>query len=80
MIVVHRQQLLDQWRERLAMFLDLPVDEIGQVGAGKTKRTGKIDVAVIQSLYHRQGALAGIAPGPQPTELAMRRGTFSASP
>ena len=52
LIVVHRQQLLDQWRERLAMFLDLPMDEIGQVGAGRTKRTGKIDVAVIQSLYH----------------------------
>ena len=52
LVIVHRQQLLDQWRERLAMFLDLPLDEIGQVGAGKTKRTGKIDVAVIQSLYH----------------------------
>ena len=52
LVVVHRQQLLDQWRERLAMFLDLPIDEIGQIGAGRTKRTGKIDVAVIQSLYH----------------------------
>jgi superfamily II DNA or RNA helicase len=36
------------------MFLDLPIDEIGQIGAGKTKRTGKIDVAVIQSLYRDQ--------------------------
>jgi len=53
LVIVHRQQLLDQWRERLAMFLDLPIDKIGQVGAGKTKRTGEIDVAVIQSL-HRQ--------------------------
>jgi superfamily II DNA or RNA helicase len=54
LVLVHRQQLLDQWRERLAMFLDLPIDEIGQIGAGKTKRTGKIDVAVIQSLYRDQ--------------------------
>lgn len=53
LVLVHRQQLLDQWRERLAMFLNLPIDEIGQVGAGKTKRTGKIDVAVIQSLYRK---------------------------
>lgn len=54
LVIVHRQQLLDQWRERLAMFLDLPIDEIGQIGAGKTKRTGKIDVAVIQSLHRDQ--------------------------
>ena len=54
LVLVHRQQLLDQWRERLAMFLDLPIDEIGQIGAGKTKRTGKIDVAIIQSLYRDQ--------------------------
>ncbi len=54
LVLVHRQQLLDQWRERLAMFLDLPIDDIGQIGAGKTKRTGKIDVAVIQGLYRNQ--------------------------
>jgi superfamily II DNA or RNA helicase len=54
LVLVHRQQLLDQWRERLAMFLDWPIDEIGQVGAGKTKRTGTIDVAVIQSLYRNK--------------------------
>ena len=54
LVLVHRQQLLDQWRERLAMFLELPIEQIGQIGGGKTKRTGKIDVAVIQSLYQEQ--------------------------
>ena len=54
LILVHRQQLLDQWRERLAMFLEMPIDQIGQIGAGKHKRTGKIDVAVIPSLYRDQ--------------------------
>jgi len=54
LILVHRQQLLDQWRERLAMFLELPIEQIGQIGGGKTKRTGRIDVAVIQSLYQEQ--------------------------
>jgi superfamily II DNA or RNA helicase len=54
LVLVHRQQLLDQWRERLAMFLELPVEQIGQIGGGKTKRTGRIDVAVIQSLYQQQ--------------------------
>jgi superfamily II DNA or RNA helicase len=54
LVMVHRQQLLDQWRERLAMFLEIPIDEIGQIGGGKTKRTGRIDVAVIQSLHRER--------------------------
>ena len=54
LVMVHRQQLLDQWRERLAMFLEIPIDEIGQIGGGRTKRTANIDVAVIQSLHRDQ--------------------------
>ena len=54
LVVVHRQQLLDQWVERLAMFLNLPTKSIGQIGGGKNFRTGNIDVAVIQSLYHKE--------------------------
>jgi superfamily II DNA or RNA helicase len=53
LVVVHRQQLLDQWEERLGMFLDLPAKSIGHVGGGKTERTGCVDVAVIQSLYRK---------------------------
>lgn len=53
MVVVHRQQLLDQWQERLAMFLDLPAKSIGHIGGGKMDRTGCVDVAVIQSLYRK---------------------------
>lgn len=56
LILVHRRQLMDQWRERLAAFLSVPIGAIGQLGGGKTKRTGWIDVAVIQSL-HRKGAV-----------------------
>lgn len=51
LIVVHRRQLLEQWVERLKCFLNEP--EVGQIGAGRDKRTGKIDVAIIQSLYHK---------------------------
>jgi hypothetical protein len=53
LVVVHRQQLLDQWQERLRMFLDLPEKSIGHIGGGKTDRTGCVDVAVIQSLYRK---------------------------
>jgi superfamily II DNA or RNA helicase len=53
LILVHRQQLLDQWQERLAMFLNTHATSIGHIGGGKTHRTGCIDVAVIQSLYQK---------------------------
>jgi superfamily II DNA or RNA helicase len=54
LVLVHRQQLLEQWRARLAMFLDLPATAIGQVVGGKDQRKGLIDVALLQSL-HRKG-------------------------
>src|SRR2546425_853187 len=54
LVMVHRQQLLDQWRERLSMFLGLPVKSIGQIGGGKADRTGCVDVAVIQSLHRKE--------------------------
>ncbi len=55
LVVVHRQQLLDQWQERLGMFLRVPPKSIGHFGGGKADRTGCIDVAVIQSLYRNEG-------------------------
>ena len=56
LILVHRKQLLDQWRARLATFLDIEPDSIGQFGGGKKKTSGIIDVAMLQSL-HRKGAV-----------------------
>jgi hypothetical protein len=53
LILVHRRQLMDQWRERLAAYFELPIVDIGQFGGGKNRRTGLIDVAVIQSLQHK---------------------------
>jgi superfamily II DNA or RNA helicase len=55
LVVVHRQQLLDQWQERLGMFLNLPAKSIGHIGGGRMGRTGCVDVAVIQSLYRKDG-------------------------
>jgi len=56
LVLVHRQQLLEQWRARLAMFLDLPANAIGQIAGGKDQRKGFIDVALLQSL-HRKGVV-----------------------
>jgi len=53
LVVVHRQQLLEQWLERLATFLDVDPNQLGRVGGGKRQPTGAIDVALIQSLVRR---------------------------
>jgi len=56
LVLVHRRQLLDQWRERLAAFLNLPVSSVGHIGGGARKQNGQLDVAVIQSL-NRKGVV-----------------------
>jgi len=53
LILVHRRQLMDQWRDRLALFLGLAIKDIGQIGGGKNRQTGQLDVAVIQSLIRK---------------------------
>jgi superfamily II DNA or RNA helicase len=53
LVVVHRRQLLDQWVQALSQFLGLEPKEIGQIGGGKHKVTGKVDVAMVQSLYQK---------------------------
>jgi len=53
LVLVHRRQLLEQWVERLSAFLDLPPRSIGRIGGGRTKPTGLLDVAVIQSLVRK---------------------------
>jgi hypothetical protein len=53
LVPVHRRQLMDQWRERLALFLKLAIKDIGQIVGGKNTQTGRLDVAVIQSLIRK---------------------------
>ena len=53
LVLVHRRQLLDQWVERLAAFLDVPAKSIGRIGGGRKTPTGLLDVAVIQSLVRK---------------------------
>ena len=55
LVLVHRQQLMEQWLARLGAFLDLPAAAIGQIGGGKRKPTGIVDVALIQSLVRKGG-------------------------
>jgi superfamily II DNA or RNA helicase/very-short-patch-repair endonuclease len=54
LILVHRQQLLEQWIERLSSFLRLPAKTIGRLGGGRNKLTGALDVALMQSLVRKE--------------------------
>lgn len=54
LILVHRKQLADQWLEKLKIFLNTEKVKIGQIGSGKFKPTGQIDVAIIQSLIKKE--------------------------
>lgn len=52
LVLVHRVQLLEQWKSRLQTFLELDRTQIGTIGGGRHKPTNVIDIASIQSLIH----------------------------
>ena len=90
LILVHRQQLLDQWHARLAMFLGLPAKSIGQIGGGVAKRSGCVDIAILQSAHDKEGVkdfvaeygqvIAGSPEGLPALEPASKRRAISCRP
>lgn len=53
LVLVHRTELLRQWQERLQTFLKGGAGVIGTLGGGKSKLSGIIDIAVVQSLSRK---------------------------
>lgn len=53
LVIVHRKPLLDQWVAQLSAFLGIDTKSIGIIGGSKRKPTGKIDVAMVQSLVRK---------------------------
>lgn len=53
LVLVHRTELLKQWKERLQSFLGVGKSLVGTIGGGKTRPTGTIDIAVMQSLSRK---------------------------
>lgn len=62
LILVHRRELLTQWVERLKTFLSVDPSGIGTIGGGRRKPTGRIDVALVQSLV-RKGVVSDAVAG-----------------
>jgi len=61
LVLVHRKPIMDQWRLQLSSFLGIDKKEIGQIGGGKKKATGIIDVGMVQSLDLGDGVYDTIA-------------------
>ena len=53
LVVVDRKPLVEQWRDRLVTHLGLTTRQIGQLGGGRNRTTGIVDVAMVQSLARR---------------------------
>ncbi len=51
LIIVHSVELLNQWNQRIKTFLNIPPEEIGQIGDGKMQIGEKITVGIINSIY-----------------------------
>src|SRR4051794_5132923 len=62
LVLVHRRQLVAQWVERLRAFLSLGDGDVGTVGGGKRRPSGRIDIALIQSLV-RKGEVSDLVAG-----------------
>lgn len=59
LVLVHRTELLRQWQARLQTFLGVGKEVVGTIGGGKPKTTGRIDIAVMQSLS-RKGEISDL--------------------
>ena len=53
LVIVDRKPLVEQWRSRLVSHLDLTSKQIGQLGGGRTRARGIVDIATVQSLARR---------------------------
>jgi superfamily II DNA or RNA helicase len=66
MVLVHRRPLLDQWVAQLAVFLGIDPTGIGKIAGGKHAGgkhapTGRLDVAMVQSLIRRDAVADAVA-------------------
>lgn len=57
LILVHRQPLIGQWKDHIHTFLEQKRTEIGEISGRRKKCSGKIDIAMLQTLSRAQDLL-----------------------
>jgi len=50
LVLVHTKPLAEQWRQRLGDLLGLPPRQVGQLGAGRARMSGVVDLVTLQTL------------------------------
>lgn len=50
LVIVDKKELLYQWQDRAATFLDIPIDEIGLIGGGKFAVGERLTIGTIQTI------------------------------
>ncbi len=50
LVLVHRKQLVDQWKSQIAEFLNIEEKKIGLLGGGRKKKSEIVDIAMLQTL------------------------------
>ena len=55
LILVHRKPLMEQWRLQISSLFGIDKKQIGQIGGGKNKHTGLVDIAMFQSMDRKNG-------------------------
>ena len=50
LVLAHRKPILEQWRLQVANLLNITKRAIGQIGGGRNRLSGTVDLAMIQSL------------------------------
>lgn len=53
LVIVDRKPLIEQWRDRLVTHLGIATKQIGQLGGGRRRAMGVVDLAMAQSLSRR---------------------------
>lgn len=53
LLIVDRKPLVEQWHDRLVTHLGLSTKQIGQLGGGRNRARGIVDIAMVQSLARR---------------------------
>ncbi len=62
LILAGKKPLLEQWRKQLIALLGLTSRQIGQVGGGRDRQSGVVDLAMMQSLARREDLAAFFRP------------------